>query len=78
MKSRIGWISGWKNIADYIDRSIPTAKRYHYRYSMPVFRLPGKGPACLPSVLDRWLVIFNRLKNEALEKERQDKENESI
>jgi len=73
MKSKIGWIAGWANIANYIDRSIPTAKRYHYKYSMPVFRLPGKGPAILPAILDKWLLIFNKLK-----KEEQNKENESI
>ena len=68
-----GWISGWSNIADYIGRSIPTAKRYHYRFHMPVRRIPGMSPVCLSPELDMWLIEFDRLV-----KERREKENEPV
>jgi hypothetical protein len=59
-----GWLSGWKAIARYINRSIRTAKRYHYQYGMPVRRLPGKRPVALRFELDSWLVKFDELKKE--------------
>jgi len=58
---RDGWLTGWKAIARYINRSIRTAKRYHYKYSMPVRRLPGSVHA-LPYELDRWLVLFDEIR----------------
>lgn len=64
-----GWITGWANIADYIGRSIPTAKRYHYRFHMPVHRVPGMSPASLGPELDLWLVKFDEKVKEYQAKE---------
>jgi len=57
-----GWITTWKSIAKYIDRSIKTAKMYHIKYKMPVRRLPGNMPAILPGEVDEWLVQFDEIK----------------
>ena len=54
-------ITGWKNIAHYCGVSVRTAKRYHYKYGMPVLRWPGERPVIIPAVVQRWLVIFNDL-----------------
>jgi len=60
----VGWISGWEHIARYIDRSISTAKRYHYKYGMPVLHLLGGTPICLPYMLDTWAVKFDEIKRQ--------------
>ena len=60
----LGLISGWKNIARFCGVSIRTAKRYHYKYSMPIFRWPAGTPVVIPSLVIEWLVIFNRLEQE--------------
>ena len=65
---RDGWLSGWKAIARYINRSIRTAKRYHYQYGMPVRRLPGQSRVALPFELNSWLVKFDELKKEYMAK----------
>ena len=36
-----GLLSGWKQIAAYLGKSVQTVKRYHKRYSMPVRRYPS-------------------------------------
>ena len=30
-----GWVSGWKDIANYIDMSVSTVKNYYYYLSSP-------------------------------------------
>lgn len=57
-----GWKTGWKEIAKYIGRSVKTAKLYHYKYSLPVKRLPGNCPAIIPYEVDLWLINFDRRK----------------
>jgi len=57
-----GWIRTWKGIARYIDCSVRTAKTLHYKYGMPVHRLPGNTPAIIPWEMDQWLVEYNRLR----------------
>jgi hypothetical protein len=57
---RIGWLSGWKEIATYLGCSVKTAQDYHKRLKLPVNRLPGpKGKyekrVAIPSKLDEWL-----------------------
>ncbi len=49
-----GWLSGWKEIADYIGCHIRTAKFYHYKLKMPVYRNISK-PKALKYELDSWL-----------------------
>ena len=55
-----GWLYGWKAICDYLGCSLSTAKRYHYRLCMPVYREMGK-PVALKYDLDRWLVKANQI-----------------
>jgi len=57
-----GWLSGWKAIANYIDRSVKTAKRYHKFHDMPVRRGPRNMPMALPHELDNWLVAADEMK----------------
>ena len=59
-----GWLSGWKAIANYIDRSVKTAKKYHKRYGMPVRRGPRNMPMALPHELDGWLRVSDGKKEE--------------
>jgi len=54
-----GWLTGWKAIAKYIDRSVKTAKRYHKIYGMPVRRGPGGMPMAIMPELNKWLIIFS-------------------
>ena len=58
-----GWLTGWKRIAAYIDKSIKTAKRYHKNYHMPIHRGPGNIPHGLPLELDIWIREFGNLKD---------------
>jgi len=53
-RTLVGWLYGWKEIADYIGCHIRTAKMYHYELSMPVYRKIGK-PKALTYELDLWL-----------------------
>ena len=71
-----GWIRGWRHIAQYLDCSVSTAKRLHYRYYLPILRLPGGTPVLLPPMADMWLTEFNRLKKEDQEKEREEDKEE--
>jgi len=54
-----GWLTGWKAIAQYIDRSTKTARKYYKDYGMPVRRGPQYMPIALPYELDRWLVLLD-------------------
>ena len=59
-----GWITGWKNIAKYLNVSMRTAKKYCYEFSMPVRKIGEKGPVVsLPSEVDRWAIEFDRKMN---------------
>jgi len=49
------WLTGWKDIANYIGRSVKTAQKYHFQHEMPVHLLPDGGRAALRSELDEWL-----------------------
>lgn len=53
------WLTGWKRIANYIDSSVKTAKKYYKECEMPVYRGPSNKPCCLPADLDKWLESFN-------------------
>ncbi|MFH2003079.1 MAG: hypothetical protein ABIK28_25665 [Planctomycetota bacterium] len=55
-----GWITTWKNIARYLDCSIQTAKKYHKKNKMPVYRLPGGNPAILTPEVNRWLIEYSK------------------
>lgn len=57
-----GWITTWKAIARYIDRTEKTAKKYHKLFGLPVRRLPGNLPAILPNEVDTWLITFDEIK----------------
>ncbi len=55
-----GWLGGWKAIRMYCGNvSEGTAKNWLRLYGLPVRRLPGGTPVCLPSELDCWLVRFD-------------------
>jgi len=56
-----GWLSGWEAIARHIGRSVRTAKRYHYLYSMPVRRVPPGSVHALSHEIDLWLVKFDEI-----------------
>ena len=62
MKNGFGWLTTWKQIANYIGRSVKTAKKYYKRYGMPVRRGPDGMPYALPQELDRWLILFDEKK----------------
>lgn len=53
-ESKMGWISGWKMIAEYCDVTEDTVKKYAKEKGMPVKRLGSKVFA-IPSDLDKWL-----------------------
>jgi len=57
-----GWLTGWKSIAQYIDRSVKTAKKYYKRYGMPVRRGPKDMPIALPYEIDQWLIKSDEMK----------------
>ncbi len=52
------WLSGWKAIGEYIQKSEQTAKLWYYRWGMPVHSGPG-GPCAIPFELDQWLMKFS-------------------
>ena len=54
-----GWLTGWKEISQYVGHCVKTAKKYHKRFGMPVHRGPGGKPKAIPAELDLWLVIFS-------------------
>ena len=56
-----GWLTGWKAIAQYIGKSIKTAKKYHFVYSMPVRKVTNRVEA-LPYEIDQWLIQFDEIK----------------
>ena len=64
-----GWLTGWKPIANYIGRSVKTAKMYAKQYGLPVRRLPSPNPntmgppVALAYELDQWLINFNDIKS---------------
>ncbi|HCY86677.1 MAG TPA: hypothetical protein DHV36_16210 [Desulfobacteraceae bacterium] len=53
-EQKMGWISGWKMIAEYCDVTEATVKRYAREKDMPVRRLGNKVFA-IPGDLDKWL-----------------------
>ena len=46
-----GFLAGWRAIADFLDVSIQTAKKYY----MPVHRFPGGTPIAMPHELRIWV-----------------------
>ena len=48
------WISGWDQIAKYLQKSVRTAKHYHYDLSMPVRKGAG-GAIIIPTEVDECL-----------------------
>lgn len=61
-------IHTWQRIADFIGVSTWTAKRYHRRFGMPVYRTPGGVPYAIPDQLRLWFARFNEIKNEKMKK----------
>ena len=56
-----GWLSGWKAIANYINRHVDTAQMYAKDYEMPVHKSPGGGGiSAIPYELDQWLIGFTQ------------------
>lgn len=53
-------LSTWAEIAKYIGKSTKTAKKYHHRYGMPIYRTPGGQAMALEAEIARWLVEFTR------------------
>jgi len=50
-----GWLTGWKNIAIYLDVHWETARRWAEQHGLPVVKLPSGRVAALPAELNRWL-----------------------
>jgi len=57
-----GWLTGWKEIANYIGQNVQTAKKYYKKFGMTIRRGPGNKPIALPYELDQWLITFDNLK----------------
>ena len=51
---KMGWLSGWKIIAEYCDVTVQTAKKYSVKKGLPVKKVGNKVFA-LPADLDGWL-----------------------
>lgn len=56
------WLSGWKDIALYLGRSVTTVKRYHSDFKMPIRYGPYDSIFAKPSEIDKWLSKFNNRK----------------
>jgi len=54
-----GWLYGWKSIARFMGCNLTTAKRYHYRFGMPILRAPNGTIIGLPELITQWLLKFN-------------------
>ena len=52
-----GYLTGWKAIANFLDVSVGTAKKYYKNHGMPIQRTPSKRPCCLPEYINEWLVL---------------------
>jgi len=51
-------LDGWKAIANYLDRDVRTAQRWHAQRGMPVYHVPGGSHGSVfadPDELDEWL-----------------------
>jgi hypothetical protein len=53
-----GFITGWKNIANWLGVCDRTAKTYYYSYSMPVRKFPGQWVCIIPEEVTEWLIVF--------------------
>jgi hypothetical protein len=59
-----GWVFQWKAIANYINCSVSTAKRYYYQHDMPVHRTSTGTPVAIIDEVDNWLIEHDeRYKN---------------
>jgi hypothetical protein len=59
-----GWLTGWKDIAVYMGRSIQTCKNLKRHNSLPIKYPPGGTPTALRYELDQWLINFHNIKTE--------------
>ena len=48
------WLTGWKEIAAFLRITERTAKTWHYRYSMPISKLPTGTVQALTPEIDHW------------------------
>ena len=62
MESRM--LVTWKEIAAYLRVSVPTARRWHQKYRLPVCRSVGKHVRTSTSLIDRWLAFMEGLERE--------------
>lgn len=63
VKHRSSVLTGWKEIAIYLNMGLRTVQRYEQEHQLPVLRLSGKlkGPVLTTkSELDRWVGSFSR------------------
>ena len=70
-----GWLTGWKNIAVYLDVHWETARRWAEQHGLPVVKLPSNRIVALPAELDAWMSEFGRLRKEAEAEEKQTQKN---
>ena len=62
------WLTGWKEIAAYINKHVDTAIKYHKEYGMPVRRDPGGGAFAFKHEIDYWASRFSELSDNVIHK----------
>lgn len=68
---RDGWLSGWREIADYLGKSVSRVKQWNREYHMPIrkighidpkWKYDYRRPIALPSELDIWIIEYDKIK----------------
>jgi PAS domain S-box-containing protein len=64
--TRLSTLNSWKEIADYLDRSVRTVQRWEARFGLPVRHRSGKRTAvfAIQAELDSWLQTRSRFRLE--------------
>ncbi len=63
-----GWLSGWKEIATYLNVSVSTAQKYYKDFNMPVRKIDSRKKISYARVkalrpeLDLWLIKFDDIR----------------
>lgn len=67
--ARLATLNSWKEIAEYLDRSVRTVQRWESRFGLPVRHRSGKRTAvfAIQAELDSWLQTRSRFRIESHE-----------